>query len=56
MKITELISKLAALMEAGGDMEIKIDDADTGWHLEIERVTTEEGVVLIGGDYRGSEE
>lgn len=46
---------MIALSKHPEDMEVRIDDADTGWHLQIEYVETSEHedarIVIISGSY-----
>lgn len=58
MKLKQLLAKLIEIEKQHGDIEIYIDDADTGWFLSLEEVHTNkfsefssEIVVVVGGSY-----
>ena len=52
MNISELISKLTELKELHGDIEVQINDNDTGWELPISSIETYGDVILMYGNYR----
>ena len=50
--ISQLIAALQAEQaKCGADKLVAIDDADTGWPLEIIDISEDKGVILMRGSY-----
>ena len=50
MNISELISKLTELKELHGDIEVQINDNDTGWELHISDIEYYGDSILMFGN------